>query len=146
MRRDARDDEDIESPSIIPFEVLENPQNSDRVQVNHEVELLRVQLDNAREVIGREREFSALLKSQLEAVTQSEAQTKAALREALKFQAKQLGPAPTDATTPPDRAPIGQAENLAPKHTEAARSPQTDTGAAPKKELRPLWKVILGVR
>lgn len=43
-----------------------------------------------RAQLAREREFSAILKTQLEAVTQSEAQTKAALREVLRVMPKQL--------------------------------------------------------
>ncbi len=84
--------------------------------VNHEAELLRVQLDAARAEVGREREFTALLKSQLEAVTQSEAQTKAALREALRAMPKQLGAgdAPATANGVPQRAPTGAAGSCGP--------------------------------
>lgn len=51
-----------------------------------------------RAQLVREREFSAVLKSQLEAVTQSEAQTKAALREALRAMPKQLTAGTSSAT------------------------------------------------
>jgi hypothetical protein len=58
-----------------------------------------------RAQLAREREFCDLLKSQLEAVTQSEAQTKAALREALRAMPKQLtaGDAPASANGAPQR-------------------------------------------
>ncbi len=70
-----------------------------------------------RAQLAREREFSAILKSQLEAVTQSEAMTKAALREALRAMPKQLTagdasamPQPTP-TAPPGAQESGAAVN-----------------------------------
>ncbi len=114
----------------------------------HEVELLRVQLDSARAEATREREFSQLLKSQLEAVTQSEAQTKAALREALKAMPKQLE-AGTNAAPEIGQgaAPIASKPDAATPPPNAVKSPaQNATGAAPMKEPRPLWRVILGIR
>lgn len=79
-----------------------------------------------RTQLAREREFSNVLKSQLEAVTQSEAQTKAALREALRAMPKQLGagdappvqqPAPT---APPQREQSGAAVNDGAANVESA--------------------------
>lgn len=62
-----------------------------------------------RAQLAREREFSAILKSQLEAVTQSEAQTKAALREALRAMPKQLEAGTPE---PPEREQSGAANNV----------------------------------
>lgn len=121
------------------------PAADDRSADQHEVELLRVQLESARAEASREREFSALLKSQLEAVTQSEAQTKAALREALRAMPKAL-PGATD-TSPPNAQPPGasgapqvaQANNVPSDAPDAVRAPATRTP-------RPLWKVMFGFR
>ena len=134
-----------ERASIISLPDFQNSQTRD--DLNHEVELLRVQLDNARAEASRERDFSQLLKSQLEAVTQSEAQTKAALREALKAMPKQLTAArdeaatPTSPTTPePQAAPqIGQTANTATPSSDAVKSPA-------KRTPRPLWKVLTGIK
>ncbi len=99
----------------------------DGAAVNHEAELLRVQLDAARAEVGREREFTALLKSQLEAVTQSEAQTKAALREALRAMPPQLT---TGTQKPPHRAETGAAGNDSPGDATVAQRPAKRDGAA----------------
>ena len=136
-----------ERANIISLPDFQNSQTRDRDDLNHEVELLRVQLDNARAEASREREFSELLKSQLEAVTQSEAQTKAALREALKAMPKQLLPAPPDAATPPStqpetgqgRAQTASANNVSNQTKGAVKSPA-------KRTPRPLWKVLTGIK
>jgi hypothetical protein len=152
--RSANDDEPQGERKGSSADVI--PAADDKRADRHEVELLRVQLDSARAEATREREFSELLKSQLEAVTQSEAQTKAALREALKAMPKAL-PVATDATaqamphgTPPaaqGRAPIASTPDAATTTPDAVKSPaQTTKGAAPMKEPRPLWKLILGIR
>jgi excisionase family DNA binding protein len=90
--------------------------------IGREVEIeLRAQLD-------REREFSGILKAQLEAVTQSEAQTKAALREALRAMPKALAPgdAPASANGAPQRAPTGAADTDSPTTANGSQRP---TGA-----------------
>lgn len=87
----------------------------------HEMEVeLRAQL-------AREREFSAILKSQLEAVTQSEAQTKAALREALRAMPKQLEAGTPE---PPEAAPIAQANNVPSETPDGPQGPEKRDGAA----------------
>ena len=131
------------SLSNIPLAIS---QDADRAQTNHEVELLRVQLDSARAEADREREFSALLKSQLEAVTQSEATTKAALREALRAMPKAL-PSATDATPIGNTAP--EMASGAPLDAQANKVPTDDQapGKSPATRApRPLWKIMFGVR
>lgn len=87
-----------------------------------------------RAQLAREREFSTILKNQLEAVTQSEAQTKAALREALRAMPKALPEA--GAIQPqggPRRdliasdSPIGKVS--AQRATDARESARVDYGA-----------------
>jgi hypothetical protein len=80
-----------------------------------------------RAQLAREREFSAILKSQLEAVTQSEAQTKAALREALRVMPKQLT---TGTPETPEREQSGAANNVPSVTTESAQTPTKRDGAA----------------
>lgn len=137
-----------ELASIISLPEFQNSQTRDRDDLNHEVELLRVQLDSARAEAKREREFSELLKSQLEAVTQSEATTKAALREALKAMPKALPMVPTDTATPPSAtekttsgAPqIANVDKVSDDEQTPRKSPPV------RREARPLWRVILGIR
>lgn len=86
------------------------------------------------------------LKLRLEEAMQSEAQTKAALREALKAMPKQLTTGtPVDAATPssspetPDAPQIGQTANTATPSSDAVKS-------AVNRTPRPLWKVMFGIR
>ena len=97
--------------------------DSDRSEIEAE---LRAQL-------AREREFCAILKVQLEAVTQSEAQTKAALREALRAMPKQLTAGGEQSFTSlqlpgtePETAQIGEVEPK-PEHPKVP-------GGAPKRQ------------
>lgn len=78
-----------------------------------------------RAQLAREREFSAILKAQLEAVTQSEAQTKAALREALRAMPKALtaGNIPTAPTEAPQRDQSGAAGDVSQSNEGAQQSP-----------------------
>jgi len=141
-QRDRRDDVTEERAHIIPLAVSQNFQNSDRSKLNHEVELLRVQLDSARAEADRERQQSDFLKSQLEDANRNSAELRAALRKALEIAPRRLTAAPTDAATPPEppeRAPIGQANNVPAEAPNAAKSSVT-------REKRPLWKVVLGIR
>ena len=129
---------DDERQSIIPLAIF---QNADHAQLNHEVELLRVQLDSARAEASREREQSDFLKSQLEDANRNAQELRASLRAALSAMPKQLT-AGDAATSPPEAsgAPQIASASDAPTGTNAAvKSPAT-------REKRPLWKVVLGVR
>ena len=124
------------SPSIIPLAIS---QNADRAQLNHEVELLRVQLDSARAEASREREQSDFLKSQLEDANRNAQELRASLRAALSAMPKQLT-AGDAATSPPQDAPQINAPNNVPiVSPDAVKSP-------PARTPRPLWKLMFGIK
>lgn len=114
----AANEADSRTESVANRPIGHSERDDDRREVEAE---LRAQL-------AREREFSAILKSQLEAVTQSEAQTKAALREALRAMPKQLtaGDAPESARNRPQRADRAETVNHNPKD---ASGPQRQASA-----------------
>jgi hypothetical protein len=113
-----------------------------------ELQRTRDDLERERQERMRDAEQIQFLRAMVEGVQQSEAQTKAALREALKAMPKAL-------TAGDERAPnlhTESAQITSPTLHQATHSnaleigPQTQKGAALKKEPRPLWKVILGIR
>jgi hypothetical protein len=106
-----------------------------------------------RDELARERELNGFLRGLIEGHQRSEAELRAALREALKAMPKQLPDAASEPAT--EHAPFERtAQARAPESKEppesqtAATTPPRapETNAAPVKEPRPLWKVMLGVR
>jgi hypothetical protein len=113
-----------------------------------ELQRTRDDLERERQERMRDAEQIQFLRAMVEGLQQSEAQTKAALREALKAMPKAL-------TAGDERAPNLHTESAQintptlypPTHSNGPEiGPQTQKGAALKKEPRPLWKVILGIR
>lgn len=92
---------------------------------------------------------NAFLRAAVEQHQRSEAELRAALREALKAQPRQLE-APTEgAGLLFTKAPLNGIEEPEPtiNNTEPRdTSNQTQKSAAQQKEPRPLWKLILGIR
>lgn len=93
-----------------------------------------------REALQRERENADQWRAQVEAANRDAAELRAALREALRFSTRAL-PAPDESTH------AGSAENA----LQRDQSGQTTKAAATvqggvKRDFRPLWKVILGLR
>lgn len=82
---------------------------------------------------------NAFLRAQIEEGNRNAAEIRAALREALKAQPRQLG-------TASDRAQIVTAPETPRDEQRPAKSPGNATSATPKKEPRPLWKIVLGIR
>lgn len=99
---------------------------------------------------GREKELREevlFLRGLVEQHQRSEAELRAALREALKAMPRQL---PNVAEAVSEEAPKASAGKAPPTAPEAVESPltalQTSTGTTPQREPRPLWKVVLGIR
>ncbi len=112
-----------------------------------------VQSDARDEFLSHLKSENAFLRAQLEAMTQSEAQTKAALREALKAMPKQLtagdsvlSDAAPSANSAPTMAPPDAATPPSAPSSGDATSPEQQQSAHIQKELRPLWKIVLGIR
>lgn len=139
-QRDRRDEATGERARFIPLAVSQIP-DADRKQTDHDSDLLHAQLDSARAEAKREREFSELLKSQLEDANRNAAELRAALRKALEIAPRQLTAATNNATTElgQERAPEVQANKMPKVTTNAVKSP---VARAP----RPLWKVVFGIR
>jgi len=85
---------------------------------------------------------NGFLRRALEQRDRDAAELRAALREALKVQPRQLE-APETAS---ERAQIAATPKHTPDAQTPAKSPENATGATPKKEPRPLWKIALGIR
>lgn len=100
---------------------------------------------------GREKELREevlFLRGLVEQHQRSEAELRAALREALRAMPRQL---PLNVSEGPERdvsrVSAGTAPQAAPEAVETPlTAPQTQTGTAPRREPRPLWKVIFGIR
>ena len=140
-QRDRRDATPDDAARFIPLAVSQIS-DADRKQTDHDADLLRVQLDSARAEAKREREFSELLKLQLEDANRNAAELRAALRKALEIAPRQLPTAPPDAATPtapPERAQIASANNVPTEAPEAVKSP-------PRRKARPLWRAMLGLK
>lgn len=117
--------------------------DSDTAQsVALETERLRAQLEASRAEVERERELSRFLKSQIEEGNRNAQELRAALREALKAQPRQLEQGNAAPLIAQDATPKPAPTNTA----TDAQAPQSAKGAAPMREPRPLWKVILGIR
>lgn len=102
--------------------------------------------DAAPDFAGRyveqlERE-NAFLRAQIEEGNRNAAELRAALRESLKAQPRQLGASQTAS----EHAQIKTVPET-PRDTQApVKSPGNETSATPKKEPRPLWKLVFGIR
>jgi len=105
-----------------------------------EVEYLREALQRERETSAREREIADQWRAQVEAANRQASEATAALREYLKIS---------------NRAIMPPANESAHNALDLAEMPQTGKQARPaanvaqggtRREARPLWKVILGVR
>jgi hypothetical protein len=100
---------------------------------------------------GREKELKEeilFLRGLVEGHQRSEAELRAALREALRAMPRQL-PLNVSEGSLEDayRASVGNVPQTAPEAVETYRNgPQTQTGTAPRREPRPLWKLVLGIR
>jgi len=95
---------------------------------------------------------NAFLRAQVEAANRQASEATAALREYLKMQAKAL-PGPTDETTSSstrnDGETLREDTPQAPLNAATGKVSQDAKSAAQnnaRREMRPLWKVILGVR
>jgi hypothetical protein len=97
-----------------------------------------------REALQRERETGDQWRAQCEAANRDAAEMRAALRKALEAMPKQI-----------EAREYSQADNGAQNAQEAPKSSaaaivsgaQKNTAqSAPRREARPLWKVILGIR
>lgn len=99
---------------------------------------------------GREKELREevlFLRGLVEQHQRSEAELRAALREALRAMPKGLNEAPYTPVQGASPLVVGTAPSEAPEAVETPRNdPQTQTGTAPRKEPRPLWKLVLGIR
>ncbi len=90
---------------------------------------------------------NAFLRAQVEAANRQAAEATAALREYLKMQARAL-PEPTSSTRN-DAETSRDVSTETPQISAMGKEPQTTKSAAQikaRREMRPLWKVILGVR
>lgn len=92
------------------------------------------------------REEVRFLRGLVEQRDRDAAELRAALREALKAQPRQLEAPSAQPETVQERAQIATPTNTASPTPEAVKAPQNAEGAAPMKEPRPLWKVVLGIR
>jgi small-conductance mechanosensitive channel len=121
-----------------------NPRTIGREQdasyVALEVELLRDALRREREATAREREIADQWRAQVEAANRQASEATAALREHLKLSAKALpSPDETSAHNAPQSAQTSETGKEARPLASAAQS-------GTRREARPLWKVLLGVR
>lgn len=104
--------------------------------------------DFAARYVERLESENDFLRRALEQRDRDAAELRAALREALKASPRQLD-APTDTPeTSPAHAPrdAPSDSDSSPNAQTPASSPQDAKGRMPAKELRPLWKVVLGIR
>jgi len=118
-----------------------------RVLAETEAAFLREALQTERENSQRDREQIAFLRAQVEAANRQAAESAAALREYLKISAKQLSGGET--------GQIGTGNAGAQDALETAKSgaagivsgAQKNTAQrGVKREIRPLWKLLLGLR
>ncbi len=125
----------------------QNEVSGARVLAETEAAFLREALQTERENSQRDREQIAFLRAQVEAANRQAAESAAALREYLKLSAKQLsggetgqiGTGNAGAQSGLEAAKSGAAVNVSGAQKNAAQ------GAA-RREPRPLWKVVLGLR
>lgn len=114
-----------------------------------ETERLRAQLEASRAEVERERELSRFLKSQIEEGNRNAQELRAALREALKAQPRQLEAPSEGAGVLFTKAPLNSIEEPEPIINNTASRDirdQTQKSTAQQREPRPLWKLILGIR
>lgn len=99
---------------------------------------------------GREKELKEevlFLRGLVEQHQRSEAELRAALREALRAMPRQLDGGPYTPVQGASSLVVGTAPQAAPEAVEMAlKRPETQTGTTPRREPRPLWKLLLGVR
>lgn len=81
---------------------------------------------------------NAFLRAQVEEGNRNAAELRAALREALKAQPRQLAAPDAAPESPLERAQIVTLTNTP--------SPTPEAIKTPKREMRPLWKVVFGIR
>lgn len=132
-RRDERDDE--------------SPQRRDAVPENARADAAAGQQaapDFTARYMAQIEAENAFLRATVEQHQRSEAELRAALREALKAQPRQLEGSTEGAGVSSTQVPR-TATNAAPPTAQDATQ-QNATGAAPMKEPRPLWKLMLGIR
>ncbi len=97
-----------------------------------------------REALENERENVAFLRTLIEQRDRDAAELRAALRKALEAMPKQLGGAPSQQDIP-------ESEANTPQNPKSEAVKQVSTSANPaqraqRREARPLWKVVLGIR
>lgn len=99
---------------------------------------------------GREKELREevlFLRGLVEQHQRSEAELRAALREALRAMPKELREPPYTPVQGASPLVVGNAPPKPPEAVETPRNgPQTQKGTAPRREKRPLWKLVLGIR
>lgn len=143
--------ESEQSVATLPPNVPTLPTGADsesaRVLAETEAAFLREALQAERENSQRDREQIAFLRAQVEAANRQAAESAAALREYLKLSAKQLSGGETGQIGTDNAGAQNGLE--APKSNAAANVSGAQKNAAqsaPRREARPLWKVILGLR
>lgn len=134
-RRDGHDDEGPQRRDVAPENARPDAKSDQGAAP-----------DFAARYVAQIEAENAFLRAAVEQHQRSEAELRATLREALKAQPRQLEQGNVAAETATERAQIVTPTNTASPTPEAVKPPQNATGAAPMKEPRPLWKVVLGIR
>ena len=131
QRRDARDAKASDEGAAVP----------DR-RADEEAARLRAEVERERQEREQDREEIRFLRGLVEQRDRDAAELRAALRKALEIAPRQL-PSPG----PPDTAPKNRYME-SPSHSRKEPEPkqQAQKNAAPKKEPRPLWKLVLGIK
>jgi len=122
--------------------------DSDTAQsVALETERLRAQLEASRAEVERERELSRFLKSQIEEGNRNAQELRAALREALKAQPRQLERGTAAPEMAQERAPT-MPTNTAHPTPEAVKAPPIapETAGTTRSAARSILRALLGLR
>lgn len=142
QRRDARDDEPEQRRDTRDARRDGEGSSVPNRRADDEAERLRAEVERERREREQDREEIRFLRLMVESLTQSEAQTKAALREALKAMPRQLETSGKGAGLLQTKAPLNSNEEEMPTNIIS----QMQKNTTQQKEPRPLWKLIFGIR